>query len=162
MFSFHEWMVDQIYWDSFRISYLQSLLGVKWKQPPVFIPHSPTSRRFKSHAKMVEKIRSENHIEPTNVDDTHKDEYTRGVWFIHYLFVVGAALGTEIFFILFLPALDWVLCEAVARRMIILWLIIYFFGQLLKDILRLPRPMQPPAIRLEKHYIQGNNIFHKP
>jgi hypothetical protein len=53
---------------------------------------------------------------------------------LHALFTLGAALGNENMFIMFLPALFWAFDVTVARRLIIMWCAAYFIGQGLKDM----------------------------
>lgn len=72
---------------------------------------------------------------------------------IFYSFKLGAALGDELFYLIFLPTLFWCYDETISRRLILLWLHIYYLGQYLKDTLQLPRPTSPPVFHLEHHYI---------
>jgi hypothetical protein len=53
---------------------------------------------------------------------------------LHWLFTFGSALGNEVTFILFLPYLFWEFDIVVARRLVLLWGIVYFAGQSLKDM----------------------------
>lgn len=76
----------------------------------------------------------------------------RGPIIFQILFTFGAALGNELFYILFLPFLFWCADRSLGRSVILLWCILYYFGQLAKDILKLPRPPSPPVIALETHY----------
>lgn len=71
---------------------------------------------------------------------------------LHLMFKIGASLGEEQFYILFFPILFWCYDALVARKMIMLWVCVYYFGQCIKDILCLPRPDSPPVVRLESHY----------
>ena len=54
--------------------------------------------------------------------------------FLHALFTFGAALGNEITFILFLPYLFWEYDVVIARRVVMLWGLLYYVGQSLKDL----------------------------
>lgn len=76
----------------------------------------------------------------------------RGPIIFQVLFAFGAALGNEMFYILFLPFLFWCADRTLGRNVILLWCILYYFGQLAKDIFKLPRPPSPPVIALETHY----------
>lgn len=71
---------------------------------------------------------------------------------IHAIFVAGAALGNELFFITFLPALFWFVDFNVGRRVVTAWAFAYWVGQVLKDSLKLPRPDKEVVIQLEHHY----------
>ncbi|NWX49506.1 SGPP2 phosphatase, partial [Steatornis caripensis] len=70
-------------------------------------------------------------------------------YFYYYLFKFSAALGEEIFYITFLPFTYWNIDHSVSRRMIIIWSIVMYIGQVSKDILKWPRPLSPPVIKLE-------------
>ncbi|KAM6063310.1 sphingosine-1-phosphate phosphatase 2 isoform 2-T2 [Chlamydotis macqueenii] len=67
----------------------------------------------------------------------------------YYLFKFSAALGEEIFYITFLPFTYWNIDHSVSRRMIIVWSIVMYIGQVSKDILKWPRPLSPPVVKLE-------------
>ncbi|CAH1791114.1 unnamed protein product [Owenia fusiformis] len=73
-------------------------------------------------------------------------------WSLYYLFSFGAALGNEVFYSTFLPYWFWNVDSFVIRRVLIIWCIMMYFGQCLKDVIRWPRPASPPVIRLEKRY----------
>lgn len=81
-----------------------------------------------------------------------KSTTERGPLILRLIFTFGAALGNELFYILFLPFLFWCGDRNLGRSVILLWAILYYFGQLSKDILKLPRPPSPPVIALETHY----------
>ncbi|NXG69269.1 SGPP2 phosphatase, partial [Baryphthengus martii] len=70
-------------------------------------------------------------------------------YFYYYLFKFSAALGEEIFYITFLPFIYWNVDHSVSRRMIIVWSIVMYIGQVSKDILKWPRPLSPPVVKLE-------------
>lgn len=72
--------------------------------------------------------------------------------FIHKLFMFGAELGNELFYITFLPFIFWNVDDYIARRLIMLWVFNMYTGQGLKDILCWPRPKSPPVLRLETNY----------
>ncbi|NXU49573.1 SGPP2 phosphatase, partial [Turnix velox] len=70
-------------------------------------------------------------------------------YFYYYLFKFSAALGEETFYITFLPFTYWNIDHSVSRRMIIIWSIVMYIGQVSKDILKWPRPLSPPVVKLE-------------
>ncbi|NXR37719.1 SGPP2 phosphatase, partial [Zosterops hypoxanthus] len=70
-------------------------------------------------------------------------------YFYYYLFKFSAALGEEVFYITFLPFAYWNIDHSVSRRMIIVWSIVMYIGQVSKDILKWPRPLSPPVVKLE-------------
>lgn len=82
----------------------------------------------------------------------HSDGYviTRKFWF--YLFSFGTALGDELFYASFFPFWFWNIDGAVGRRVVMVWVMVMYVGQGLKDVIRWPRPFCPPAIRLEKKW----------
>ncbi|CAF0738821.1 unnamed protein product [Rotaria sordida] len=81
-------------------------------------------------------------------------DYKITSWFWYYFFQFGAALGNEIFYILFFPTWIWNVDGAVARKISILWAFFMYIGQATKDILAIPRPPTPPVLKLEKRYIE--------
>ncbi|XP_063241950.1 sphingosine-1-phosphate phosphatase 1-like [Bacillus rossius redtenbacheri] len=72
--------------------------------------------------------------------------------FWYYLFVLGTALGDEIFYASFIPFWFWNIDGAVGRRVVLVWTIIMYIGQGIKDIVRIPRPSCPPVVRLQKKW----------
>lgn len=75
---------------------------------------------------------------------------TRPFWY--YLFSFGAALGDEAFYSSFFPFWFWNIDGAVCRRVVMIWVVIMYIGQGLKDVVRWPRPTSPPVIRLEEKW----------
>ncbi|KAM8953432.1 sphingosine-1-phosphate phosphatase 2 [Pelodytes ibericus] len=84
---------------------------------------------------------------------SHKKEHVRKYlvqnYVLYYLFRFGAALGQEVFYITFLPFTLWNIDPFIARRLIIIWVIVMYLGQASKDLLKLPRPSSPPVVKLE-------------
>ncbi|KYM77244.1 Kinetochore-associated protein 1 [Atta colombica] len=77
---------------------------------------------------------------------------TNSFWY--YTFVFGTELGDEIFYSTFLPFLFWNIDGAIGQRVVLIWGIIMTIGQILKDIIRWPRPACPPVIRLQDKWSQ--------
>ncbi|XP_060527506.1 sphingosine-1-phosphate phosphatase 1-like [Cylas formicarius] len=71
--------------------------------------------------------------------------------FWYYLFVFGTALGDEVFYSTFIPFWFWNIDGAVGRRVIVVWTIVMYIGQGIKDILRIPRP-GPPVVQLQQKW----------
>uniref|UniRef100_A0A0B6YHQ2 Phosphatidic acid phosphatase type 2/haloperoxidase domain-containing protein n=1 Tax=Arion vulgaris TaxID=1028688 RepID=A0A0B6YHQ2_9EUPU len=71
---------------------------------------------------------------------------------LYYLFIFGAGLGNELFYILFFSSTLWNFDSLVIRKLLIVWCVIMYVGQAAKDIIRWPRPKSPPVIRLEERY----------
>ncbi|XP_025020826.1 sphingosine-1-phosphate phosphatase 2 [Python bivittatus] len=59
-------------------------------------------------------------------------------------------MGQEIFYITFLPFTYWIINPYVSRRLIIMWPVVMYIGQVMKDLLKWPRPLSPPVVKLEK------------
>nr|XP_046172552.1 sphingosine-1-phosphate phosphatase 2 isoform X1 [Oncorhynchus gorbuscha] len=97
----------------------------------------------------------------SNSNDKHKkNEYSVGVSarpqyevrnrLLYFLFLVSAGLGHEVFYITFPPCLHWNLDPFLCRRLVNIWTMVMYIGQALKDVLKLPRPLSPPVVKLEK------------
>ncbi|XP_062987573.1 sphingosine-1-phosphate phosphatase 2 [Elgaria multicarinata webbii] len=78
------------------------------------------------------------------------EQYVVKNYFYYYLFTISAAMGQEVFYITFLPFTYWNINPYVARRLIIMWSIVMYIGQVSKDLLKWPRPCSPPVVKLEK------------
>lgn len=74
-------------------------------------------------------------------------------YFYYYLFRFSAALGQEVFYITFLPFTHWNIDPYLSRRLVIIWVLVMYIGQVAKDILKWPRPFSPPVVKLEKRVI---------
>ncbi|XP_041733868.1 sphingosine-1-phosphate phosphatase 2-like isoform X1 [Coregonus clupeaformis] len=97
----------------------------------------------------------------SNSNDKHKENgYGVGVSarpqyevrnrLLYFLFLVSAGLGHEVFYITFPPCLHWNLDPFLCRRLVNIWTMVMYIGQALKDVLKLPRPLSPPVVKLEK------------
>ncbi|XP_076239074.1 sphingosine-1-phosphate phosphatase 2 [Calliopsis andreniformis] len=80
--------------------------------------------------------------------------YTINNYFWYYLFLFGTELGDEIFYSTFIPFWFWNIDGAVGRRVVLVWCIIMTTGQILKDVIRWPRPACPPAVRLQAKWAE--------
>lgn len=63
---------------------------------------------------------------------------TNQFWF--WLFRIATELGDEIFYASFIPFWFWNVDGAVGRRFVVVWAVIMYVGQALKDLIRWPRP----------------------
>ncbi|XP_037322630.2 sphingosine-1-phosphate phosphatase 2 isoform X2 [Pungitius pungitius] len=70
-------------------------------------------------------------------------------WPLHFLFLVSAGLGHELFYITCLPSIHWSLDPFLCRRLVNMWTLVMYVGQVTKDVLKLPRPLSPPVVKLE-------------
>lgn len=87
-----------------------------------------------------------------NTKHIQKDkEYTIENKFWYYLFVFGTALGDETFYSAFIPFWFWNIDGAVGRRVVLVWTIVMYIGQGIKDIIQWPRP-GPPVVRLQNKW----------
>uniref|UniRef100_UPI003AB0028F sphingosine-1-phosphate phosphatase 2 isoform X5 n=1 Tax=Centroberyx gerrardi TaxID=166262 RepID=UPI003AB0028F len=70
-------------------------------------------------------------------------------WLLYFLFLLSAGLGHEFFYITCLPCIHWNLDPFLCRRLINIWALVMYVGQVMKDVLKLPRPLSPPVVKLE-------------
>lgn len=75
------------------------------------------------------------------------DHVTNKFWY--YLFLFGTYFGDEIGYAVIIPFLIWNIDSAVARKMVLVWAVVMYIGQSIKDIVQWPRPQCPPVIRLQ-------------
>ena len=73
--------------------------------------------------------------------------------FFYWFFMIITRMGNEIFYIVFLPVLLWNFNEKVMVLACIAWGVCMFIGQTTKDLIRIPRPLTPPAVKLEENYL---------
>ncbi|XP_035009329.1 sphingosine-1-phosphate phosphatase 2 [Hippoglossus stenolepis] len=78
-----------------------------------------------------------------------RPQYEVRNWLLHFLFLFSSALGHEIFYITCLPCIHWNLDPFLCRRLINIWTLVMYVGQVMKDVLKLPRPHSPPVVKLE-------------
>ncbi|XP_030008793.1 sphingosine-1-phosphate phosphatase 2 [Sphaeramia orbicularis] len=79
-----------------------------------------------------------------------RPQYEVRNWLLHILFLFSAGLGHEIFYITCLPCIHWNLDPFLCRRLVNMWTMVMYIGQVMKDVLKLPRPLSPPVVKLEK------------
>ncbi|XP_006801220.1 sphingosine-1-phosphate phosphatase 2 isoform X1 [Neolamprologus brichardi] len=81
--------------------------------------------------------------------DCGRPRYEVRNWPLHFLFLLSASLGHEIFYITCLPNIHWSVDPFLCRRLLNTWALVMYVGQVMKDILKLPRPFSPPVVKLE-------------
>ncbi|KAL1498298.1 hypothetical protein ABEB36_009117 [Hypothenemus hampei] len=81
--------------------------------------------------------------------ENEKYKINNKIWY--YLFLFGTALGDEVFYSTFIPFWFWNIDGAVGRRVVLVWSLVMYIGQGIKDIIRWPRP-GPPVIQLQKKW----------
>lgn len=84
--------------------------------------------------------------------DERRTDYIVTSQFWHVLFLLASNLGNEVFYCSFFPFWFWNVDTFVARRIVMLWALNMYIGQALKDLIRWPRPSDPPVVRLEDRY----------
>lgn len=72
--------------------------------------------------------------------------------FWYFLFLFGSQLGDEPFCAFFFSFWFWNLDPSVGRRLVLVWNLVMYVGQGLKDIIRWPRPAMPPVVQLEQKW----------
>ncbi|XP_071802648.1 sphingosine-1-phosphate phosphatase 2-like [Asterias amurensis] len=70
----------------------------------------------------------------------------------YYLFSFGAWLGDDSFYFVVFSLVISNLSWWVSRRMLLIWGICMYIGQAAKEMLKWPRPSEPPVVRLERRY----------
>ncbi|KAK0169575.1 hypothetical protein PV328_011867 [Microctonus aethiopoides] len=73
-------------------------------------------------------------------------------YFWYYLFLFSSELGDEIFYTAFITIWFWNIDAEIGRKVILVWGIVMTIGQIMKDIIRWPRPACPPAVRLQNKW----------
>ncbi|XP_074154724.1 sphingosine-1-phosphate phosphatase 2 isoform X1 [Sminthopsis crassicaudata] len=111
---------------------------------------APAPRPASRHTQAVNGKGGRNSAYPQPYAQKYTQKYIVKNYFYYYLFKFSAALGEEIFYITFLPFTHWNIDPYVTRRLIIIWVVIMYIGQVSKDILKWPRPSSPPVVKLEK------------
>ncbi|XP_050520620.1 sphingosine-1-phosphate phosphatase 2-like [Daktulosphaira vitifoliae] len=77
-------------------------------------------------------------------------QITNKFWF--YLFFFGTYLGDEIGYSIIIPFFIWNVDSAIARKIVLVWAVVMYIGQSIKDIVRWPRPACPPVVRLQNKW----------
>ncbi|XP_076053788.1 sphingosine-1-phosphate phosphatase 2-like [Oratosquilla oratoria] len=89
--------------------------------------------------------------EDNTMSESESDELSYEIlnrfWYV--VFQCATEMGGEIFYAAFFCTWTWNVDGAVLRRVITIWMITMYFGQALKDILKVPRPACPPVVRLD-------------
>lgn len=72
--------------------------------------------------------------------------------FWYYFFLLGTQLGDETYYSIFFCFWFWNIDGAVGRRIMLVWNMVMYIGQGMKDIIRWERPAMPPVIQLESKW----------
>ncbi|ESP02277.1 hypothetical protein LOTGIDRAFT_54296, partial [Lottia gigantea] len=79
-------------------------------------------------------------------------EYEIGNYFIFTLFRFGAELGNEFFYVIFYTFSMWNFDTLIGLKIVLVWVLLMYVGQSLKDVICWPRPASPPVFQLEDRY----------
>jgi len=71
---------------------------------------------------------------------------------LHKFFMIGSSFGDEIFYITYLPIIYWCFEHFTGARIVQIWVVTMYLGQVLKEILQMPRPTCPPAYPMENQH----------
>ncbi|XP_025828982.1 sphingosine-1-phosphate phosphatase 1 [Agrilus planipennis] len=99
----------------------------------------------------VQAIKEVDLCERKNISNQTNQKYTIKNYFWYYLFCFGTELGDEMFYLSFIPFWFWNIDGAVGRRVVLVWTIVMYIGQGIKDIIKWERP-GPPVIKLQKKW----------
>ncbi|XP_013187137.2 sphingosine-1-phosphate phosphatase 1 [Amyelois transitella] len=141
--------------DPLLVVKVQNFFGVIYKK------HVENNESSVIHSEHLERLDEENDLKqhkriPSNTSSSSQSSYetdssvekeeiecTISNKFWYYLFVIGTALGDEIFYATFIPFWFWNVDGAVGRRVVLVWTVVMYIGQGFKDIIRWPRPGYP-------------------
>lgn len=112
-----------------------------------------SSSKHVKNGKLLDEIQSSELSSGGEGDGQNNVFYVIRNKFWFYLFSFGAGLGYEVFYATFFPFWFWNIDGAVGRRMVLVWVLIMYIGQALKDVIRWPRPSSPPVVSLEPDYV---------
>jgi len=157
------WLLHRVLTGNKTVANFQRLCGVKLaqstEQKSVITPKHEKNHQIKqinqqnnSHNKNNSNIHSIDEEDKIHYHTSSIQHYTITNPILHVYFSFAAAMGNEMFYILFLPLLFWLIDCSLARRVILMWFFTYYTGQYLKDLLQLPRPSSPLVAKLETHY----------
>lgn len=111
--------------------------------------HKRHRRKESDESSMLSEKSSKNSDAKQKSDAAIGYRITNKFWY--YLFVIGTELGDELFYATMIPFWFWNIDGAVGRRVVFVWSTVMYIGQILKDIIRWPRP-GPPVQRLQNKW----------
>ena len=109
-----------------------------------------------SFSKMKNNIEFEGDktIKESDIDKNYRCYYKINSVFYYYFFSFLTYLGNEIFYILFLPILTWNFSDKIIYLTCASWGLSMYLGQASKEVFKIPRPLSPPVLKLEKQYAE--------
>lgn len=72
---------------------------------------------------------------------------------LYYFFIFITNFGNEAFYISFLPIMTWNYDDKVIYLTAMAWVITMYLGQVTKDLIKIPRPITPPVVKVEDKYL---------
>ncbi|XP_047509650.1 sphingosine-1-phosphate phosphatase 1-like [Pieris napi] len=142
--------------DPLLVVKVQNFFGIVYKKinnkDETTVIHSDRLDKYEEFdIKQHKRVPSDNSGSSLTSSDTETSEESGpdeldlmiGNKFWYYLFVIGTALGDEIFYATFIPFWFWNVDGAVGRRVVLVWTVVMYIGQGFKDIIRWPRPGYP-------------------
>merc|ERR1712130_63723 len=90
--------------------------------------------------------------DPERKTKQHSAKFRATNAFLHNFFLLGSVFGTEVFCITYLPIIFWVFEHFTGRRLIQIWVVTMYLGQVLKEILQMSRPTSPTAFPMEHQH----------
>uniref|UniRef100_A0A8C9SR10 Sphingosine-1-phosphate phosphatase 2 n=1 Tax=Scleropages formosus TaxID=113540 RepID=A0A8C9SR10_SCLFO len=128
--------------------------GVSFINNPVYARSLATHTFIKAHAFFFPPPQADESAHLTSCVDKRTLtapplQYNVRNRLLYYLFLGSAELGHEMFYITFLPCIHWNLDPFLCRRLVNMWMVVMYIGQVMKDMLKMPRPLSPPVVKLE-------------
>lgn len=80
-------------------------------------------------------------------------KYSIDNYFWHYLFLIGSQFGYEPFYAFAFSFIYWNIDSSLSRRLNLVWAILMYCGQFLKEILKIPRPNNSKILVMESKYL---------
>ena len=74
--------------------------------------------------------------------------------FWYYFFLIGTQLGEEPFCAFFFSYWFWNLDASIGRRLVLVWNLMMYLGQFLKDVVQSERPRMPVVVRLQTKWAE--------
>jgi len=109
------------------VAAFQHALGIRRTQPPSSPPPTTTQQRVTRSS----TGRNSNGGKERAQHHAAQEEYTY-IGPIHFYFRVASVLGSELFYIVFLPVLIWQVDYELGRSAIIFWNLLFFVGNAMK------------------------------
>jgi hypothetical protein len=85
--------------------------------------------------------------------DNKKCIYTVKYPVFYYFFNFITQFGNEAFYISFLPIMCWNYDDKLIFFTGVAWALTMYIGQATKEIVKIPRPMTPPVVKVEEKYL---------